>query len=60
MFWDGTGLCLEVLLATIAKVEAIKEKTQAAEAADQSRRAAPPICSVHETVAPPDTNCPCS
>jgi transposase len=60
---DQLNLALEDLELTIAKAEAIEEKTQAAAAPRQRRinRGALPahLPRVHETVAPADSNCPC-
>jgi transposase len=60
---DQLNLALEDLEQTIAKVEAIEEKTQAATAPRKRRinRGALPahLPRIHQTVAPPDINCPC-
>jgi transposase len=60
---DQLNLALEDIEQTIAKAEAIEEKTQAAAAPRQRRinRGALPahLPRVHETIAPADANCPC-
>ena len=60
---DQLNLALEDIEQTIAKAEAIEEKTQAANAPRKRRinRGALPahLPRIHETVAPADANCPC-
>ena len=60
---DQLNLALEDIEQTIARAEAIEEKTQAAVAPGKRRinRGALPthLPHIHETVAPADTNCPC-
>jgi hypothetical protein len=60
---DQLNLALEDIEQTIAKAEAIEEKTQVAAAARKRRinRGALPahLPRIHKTVAPADTNCPC-
>ena len=60
---DQLNLALEDIEQTIAKAEAIEEKTQAAAAPRKRRinRGALPahLPRVHESVAPAETNCPC-
>jgi transposase len=60
---DQLNLALEDIEQTIAKVEAIEEKTQTTNAPRKRRinRGALPahLPRIHETVAPPDPNCPC-
>jgi transposase len=60
---DQLSLALEDIEQTIAKAEAIEEKVQTAAALRKRRinRGALPVHlpRIHETVAPPDTNCPC-
>lgn len=60
---DQLNLALEDIEQTIAKVEAIEDKAPAAAAQRKRRinRGALPahLPRIHETVAPPDTNCPC-
>ena len=60
---DQLNLALEDIEQTIAKAEAIEEKTQVAAAPRKRRlnRGALPahLPRIHKTVAPPDTNCPC-
>jgi transposase len=60
---DQLNLALEDIEQTIAKAEAIEEKSQAAEVRRkrQINRGALPahLPRIHETMAPADTNCPC-
>ena len=60
---DQLNLALEDIEQTIAKAEAIEEKTQAVAVVRKRRinRGALPahLPRIHETVAPADTNCPC-
>ena len=60
---DQLNLALEDIELTIARAEAIEEKTQAAAVPGKRRinRGALPthLPRIHETVAPADTNCPC-
>ena len=60
---DQLNLALEDIEQTIAKAEAIEEKTQVAAAPRKRRinRGALPahLPRIHKTVAPADTNCPC-
>src|SRR5215467_12948218 len=60
---DQLNLALEDIEQTIAKAEAIEEKTQVAAAPRKWRinRGALPahLPRIHKTVAPADTNCPC-
>jgi transposase len=60
---DQLNLALEDIEQTIAKAEAIEEKTQVAAAPRKRRlnRGALPahLPRIHTTVAPADTNCPC-
>lgn len=60
---DQLNLALEDIELTIARTEAIEEKTQAAPVRGKRRinRGALPshLPRLHETVAPADTNCPC-
>jgi transposase len=60
---DQLNLALEDIEQTIAKAEAIEEKSQAADAPRKRRinRGALPahLPRIHETAAPAETNCPC-
>jgi len=60
---DQLNLALEDIEQTIAKAEAVEEKSQAAEVRRkrQINRGALPahLPRIHETMAPADTNCPC-